>query len=114
LQEGKGKLFKYIEGKAKFVSRYDEVAFCVFFSLGKTLRPKQNQKFENEMYFERVSIDTNEPKDFLIFGQIFLVEPYPSYDLKSLMVVLLLLPPCHERDMDWSKNGFGFVACLLL
>lgn len=34
LQQGEGKLVKYIEGKAKFVSRY-EVAF--FFFLGKTL-----------------------------------------------------------------------------
>jgi hypothetical protein len=101
----------YIEGKAKFVNRY-EVAFCFLFFLGKTLTKKKNQKFENGMYFERVSIATNEPKDFLIFGQILLLEPYPLYDLKSLMLLLLLLllpPPCHERDMDWSKKVLGLL-----
>jgi hypothetical protein len=59
----KGKLFKYIEGKAKFVSSY-EVAFCVFFPW-QNFDQNKIQKFKNKMYFERVSITTNEPKDFL-------------------------------------------------
>ncbi len=69
------------------------------------------------MYFERVSIATNEPKDFLIFGQIFLLEPYPLYDLKSLMLLpllllLLLLPPCHERHGLEQKKVL--VCCLFV
>jgi hypothetical protein len=106
---------KYIEGKAKFGSIY-EVAFLSFsfFFLGETLTKTTNSKNSKmKCILREFQLPQMNPKDFLIFGQIFLLEPYPLYDLKSLMMVLLLLlPPCHERHGLEQKKVL--VCCLFV
>jgi hypothetical protein len=110
---------KYIEGKAKFGSIY-EVAFLSFsfFFLGETLTKTTNSKNSKmKCILREFQLPQMNPKDFLIFGQIFLLEPYPLYDLKSLMMVLLLLllllPHHAMRDMNWSKKKV-LVCCLFV